>query len=58
MFLASWQVLKTMPPDSHPMTMLTTAIQSMQVDSLLPENMMKVFPKQIIGNGHWKMGYV
>ena len=29
-----WNLLKAMPENSHPMTMLTTAIQSMQVDSL------------------------
>jgi citrate synthase len=29
-----WNILEAMPENSHPMTMLTTAIQSMQVDSL------------------------
>ena len=29
-----WNILEAMPKNSHPMTMLTTAIQSMQVDSL------------------------
>ena len=29
-----WKILESMPKNSHPMTMLTTAIQSMQVDSI------------------------
>lgn len=29
-----WKILESMPKHSHPMTMLTTAIQSMQVDSI------------------------
>jgi citrate synthase len=29
-----WKILESMPENSHPMTMLTTAIQSMQVDSI------------------------
>ncbi len=29
-----WKILQSMPKNSHPMTMLTTAIQSMQVDSI------------------------
>ena len=45
-----WQVLKTMPPDSHPMTMLTTAIQSMQVDSLFARKYDEGIPK----TDYWK----
>ena len=29
-----WKILESMPENSHPMTMLTTAIQSLQVDSI------------------------
>ena len=45
-----WQILKTMPPDSHPMTMLTTAIQSMQVDSLFARKYDEGIPK----TDYWK----
>ena len=45
-----WQVLKAMPPDSHPMTMLTTAIQSMQVDSLFARKYDEGIPK----TDYWK----
>jgi len=45
-----WQVLEAMPPDSHPMTMLTTAIQSMQVDSLFARKYDEGIPK----TDYWK----
>ena len=45
-----WQVLKAMPLDSHPMTMLTTAIQSMQVDSLFARKYDEGIPK----TDYWK----
>ena len=41
-----WNLLKAMPENSHPMTMLTTAIQSMQVDSLFVQKYNAGMPKK------------
>ncbi|MEA1882116.1 MAG: citrate (Si)-synthase [Candidatus Marinimicrobia bacterium] len=41
-----WRVLEAMPENSHPMTMLTTAIQSMQVDSLFASKYDEGIPKK------------
>lgn len=45
-----WQVLEAMPEDSHPMSMLTIAIQSMQVDSLFASKYDEGIPK----TDYWK----
>jgi citrate synthase len=40
-----WNILEAMPENSHPMTMFTTAIQSMQVDSLFASKYDEGIPK-------------
>ena len=45
-----WKVLDAMPENSHPMTMLSVAIQSMRVESLFVEKFNKGTPK----NEYWK----
>ena len=45
-----WEVLDAMPENSHPMTMLSVAIQSMRVESLFVEKFNKGTPK----NEYWK----
>jgi len=45
-----WKILEAMPKDSHPMTMLTVAIQSMQVDSLFASKYDEGIPK----SDYWK----
>ncbi|MDP6339998.1 MAG: citrate (Si)-synthase [Candidatus Marinimicrobia bacterium] len=45
-----WRILEAMPENSHPMTMLTTAIQSMQVDSLFVSKYDEGIPK----TDYWK----
>ena len=45
-----WRVLDAMPENSHPMTMLSVAIQSMRVESLFVEKFNKGTPK----NEYWK----
>jgi len=45
-----WKILEAMPENSHPMTMLTVAIQSMQVDSLFASKYDEGIPK----TDHWK----
>jgi len=40
-----WRILEAMPKKSHPMTMLSTAIQSMQVDSIFVEKYNSGVPK-------------
>ena len=40
-----WKILEAMPENSHPMTMLTVAIQSMQVDSLFASKYDEGIPK-------------
>ena len=45
-----WNLLKAMPENSHPMTMLTTAIQNMQVDSLFVQKYNAGMPKK----DYWK----
>ena len=45
-----WDVLSAMPKDSHPMTMLSTAIQSMQVDSVF----VKKYDQGISKSDYWK----
>ena len=45
-----WEVLDAMPETSHPMTMLSVAIQSMRVESLFVEKFNKGTPK----NEYWK----
>ena len=45
-----WKVLEAMPADSHPMTMLSVAIQSMRVDSLFVEK----FNKGTVKSDYWK----
>jgi citrate synthase len=45
-----WKILEAMPKDSHPMTMLTVAIQSMQVDSLFVSKYDEGIPK----SDYWK----
>ena len=45
-----WKVLEAMPSDSHPMTMLSVAIQSMRIDSLFVEK----FNKGTVKSDYWK----
>ena len=45
-----WDILSAMPKDSHPMTMLSTAIQSMQVESLFVKKYDEGIPK----SDYWK----
>ena len=45
-----WRVLDAMPENSHPMTMLSVAIQSMRVESLFVEK----FNKGTSKNEYWK----
>ena len=45
-----WKILEAMPENSHPMTMLTVAIQSMQVDSLFASKYDEGIPK----TDYWK----
>ena len=45
-----WKVIDAMPEDSHPMTMLSIAIQSMRVDSLFVEKFNEGTPK----DDYWK----
>ena len=45
-----WEVLDAMPENSHPMTMLSVAIQSMRVESLFVEK----FNKGTSKNEYWK----
>ncbi len=45
-----WDILESMPKNSHPMTMFTTAIQSMQVDSLFASKYDGGIPK----TDYWK----
>ena len=45
-----WKILEAMPKDSHRMTMLTVAIQSMQVDSLFASKYDEGIPK----SDYWK----
>ncbi|MDP6200824.1 MAG: citrate (Si)-synthase [Candidatus Marinimicrobia bacterium] len=45
-----WKILEAMPKDSHPMTMLTVAIQSIQVDSLFASKYDEGIPK----SDYWK----
>ncbi|MDP6877101.1 MAG: citrate (Si)-synthase [Candidatus Marinimicrobia bacterium] len=45
-----WNVLSSLPDDSHPMTMLTIAIQSMQVDS----EFVKKYDKGVPKKDYWK----
>ena len=45
-----WKILGAMPENSHPMTMLTVAIQSMQVDSLFASKYDEGIPK----TDYWK----
>ncbi|MEO2186098.1 MAG: citrate/2-methylcitrate synthase, partial [bacterium] len=45
-----WKILEAMPENSHPMTMLTVAIQSMQVDSLFSSKYDEGIPK----TDYWK----
>ena len=45
-----WDVLEAMPKGSHPMTMLTTAIQSMQLESQFVKHYDKGMPK----TDYWK----
>ena len=40
-----WKILESMPENSHPMTMLTTAIQSLQVDSIFVKKYNEGTPK-------------
>jgi citrate synthase len=45
-----WKILEAMPENSHPMTMLTVAIQSMQVDSFFASKYDEGIPK----TDYWK----
>ena len=45
-----WNVLSSLPDDSHPMTMLTIAIQSMQVDS----EFVKKYDEGVPKKDYWK----
>ena len=45
-----WKVLEAMPSDSHPMTMLSVAIQAMRIDSLFVEK----FNKGTVKSDYWK----
>tara|TARA_Y100001970_G_C14195765_1_gene838004 strand:- start:793 stop:2052 length:1260 start_codon:yes stop_codon:yes gene_type:complete len=45
-----WDVLSAMPKNSHPMTMLSTAIQSMQVESMFVKKYDQGMPK----TDYWK----
>ena len=45
-----WKVLSSLPDDSHPMTMLTIAIQSMQVDS----EFVKKYDEGVPKKDYWK----
>lgn len=45
-----WNVLSSLPDDSHPMTMLTIAIQSMQVES----EFVKKYDKGVPKKDYWK----
>ncbi len=45
-----WDLLEAMPDNSHPMTMLTTAIQAMQVDSQFVKHYDEGMPK----SDYWK----